>query len=129
MDFGCPKRRARKADFARRFSRFESSAHRDEDFASVFQKHMLYCVHPAHKRDASRSSRVSVRDAVDAAVSQDVRHTAFGQVVWSRSPDAGIKLIEMIDQRRRLASPVLRGEHEAADKPSRRECRIVRLLL
>jgi len=35
---------------------------------------------------------VSVRDAVDAAVSQDVRHGADGQVVWSWHLDAGVKL-------------------------------------
>jgi hypothetical protein len=66
--------------------------------------------------------------------SQDVRHVADGQAVWSCPPDAGVKLIEMrcrpcgrnaeIDRRRRLTSPELRGEHGAADKPLRRECRV-----
>src|SRR5262249_42644360 len=41
-------------------------------------------------------------------------------------PDAGIEVIEMIDQRRRLTSPVLRREREVSRKPLRRECRNVR---
>ncbi len=66
---------------------------------------------------------------------QTMRIEADGQVVWSWSPDAGIKLIEMrfrpcgrnaeIDRRRRLESPVLRREREVSRKPLRRECRIV----
>jgi len=32
-----------------------------------------------------------VRDAMDAGVSQGVRHDADGEIVWSRSPDAGIE--------------------------------------
>jgi hypothetical protein len=51
---------------------------------------------------------------MDAVVPQDVRDFAYGQAVWSCPPDAGVKPIEMIDQRRRLTSPVLRGDHGAA---------------
>jgi hypothetical protein len=57
-------------------------------------------------------------------VPQDVRRVAYGQAVWSRPLDAGVKLIEMrfrpcgrnaeIDRRRRLTSPRLRGERGAA---------------
>jgi len=50
---------------------------------------------------------------------------ADGQVVWSWSPDAGIKPVERFKRRRRLASPALRREHEVSRKPSCRECRIV----
>src|ERR1700758_1245347 len=48
---------------------------------------------------------------------------AYGQAVWSCPPDAGVKWMEMIHPRRRLTSPVLRGERGAAVKPLRRECR------
>jgi hypothetical protein len=58
---------------------------------------------------------------------------AYGQAVWSCPPDAGVKSVEMrfrpcgrnaeIGRRRRLTSPVLRGERGAAVKPLRRECR------
>jgi hypothetical protein len=41
---------------------------------------------------------------------------ADGEVVWSCPPDAGVKPIEMIERRRRLTSPVLRGEHEGSRK-------------
>ena len=49
--------------------------------------------------------------------------SAYGQAVWSCPLDAGVKLIEMIGQRRWLSSPIHRGEHGAAVKPLRRECR------
>ena len=48
---------------------------------------------------------------------------ADGQVAWSWSPDAGTKSVERFDGRRRLTSPILRGERGAAVKPLRRECR------
>ena len=57
-----------------------------------------------------------------------MRIDAYGQVVWSWSPDAGIKLAVMIRRRRRLTSPVLRREREAAVKPLRRECRAISAL-
>jgi hypothetical protein len=44
---------------------------------------------------------------------------ADGQAVWSCPLDAGVKLIEMIDQRRWLSSPIHRGEHGAAEKNHR----------
>ena len=65
---------------------------------------------------------------MDAVGSQDVRRIAYGQAVWSCPLDAGVKLIEMIGQRRRLTSPILRGEHGAAVKPLRRECRAISAL-
>jgi hypothetical protein len=34
-----------------------------------------------------------VRDAMDAAVSQDERHDADGEVVWFWRPDAGVKFL------------------------------------
>jgi hypothetical protein len=62
---------------------------------------------------------------MDVVGAQTMRVHADGEGVWSWSPDAGIKSVEMIDRRRRLASPVLRGERAISRKPSRRECRIV----
>src|ERR1700754_3610646 len=44
---------------------------------------------------------------------------ADGQAVWSCPLDAGVKLIEMIDRRRWLKSPIRRGEHGAAAKNHR----------
>jgi hypothetical protein len=52
-----------------------------------------------------------------------MRAGADGKGVWSCPPDAGVKFIEMIDRRRRLSSPVLRGERAISRKPLRRECR------
>jgi hypothetical protein len=39
-----------------------------------------------------------------------------GQVVWSWSPDAGIKSVNELHGRRRLATPVLRREREVSRK-------------
>jgi len=48
------------------------------------------------KRGVSRSSRTWVRDAVDAFAAADERwRQADGEVVWSRYPDADIKLATM----------------------------------
>src|SRR5215472_7415610 len=41
---------------------------------------------------------------------------AYGQAVWSCPLDAGVKLIEMNDERRWLSSPTHRGEHGASRK-------------
>ena len=38
---------------------------------------------------------------MDAVVPQDVRYIAYGQVVWSWSPDAGIKSADDESARRR----------------------------
>jgi len=48
---------------------------------------------------------------MDATISQASDFAAYGQAVWSCPPDAGVKFAEMISERRRLSSPVLRGEH------------------
>jgi hypothetical protein len=60
------------------------------------------------------------------ALAQDECVDAYGQVVWSWSPDAGIKSVAMrfrpcgrnaeINGRRRLTSPVLRREREVSRK-------------
>ena len=52
---------------------------------------------------------------MDAIVPQDVRNVAYGQAVWSWHLDAGVKLVEMIDQRRGLTSPDTPGR--ARSKP------------
>jgi hypothetical protein len=41
----------------------------------------------------------------------DEARIADGEIVRSRSPDAGVKPGEMISRRRRLESPALRGDH------------------
>jgi hypothetical protein len=50
---------------------------------------------------------------------------AYGQAVWSCPPDAGVNPRVKSPGRRRLTSPVLRGDHGAAVKPLRRECRVI----
>ena len=88
----------------------------------------------AAMRDASRSSRNVVRDAMDAVVPQDVRRGCVrsSRVVliprrWDQANRVAMSALRArhaeICSRRRLASPVPRGEHGAADKPSCRECR------
>ena len=65
---------------------------------------------------------------MDAGALPDVQRDADGQVVWSWSPDAGIKPRVKRPGRRRLTSPALRREREAAVKPLRRECRAISAL-
>src|ERR1700737_3292694 len=60
---------------------------------------------------------------MDAKIRRRCVSDAYGQAVWSCPPDAGVKRMEMIRSRRGLKSPVPRGEHGAAVKPLRRECR------
>ena len=80
-------------------------------------------VPPRHEGRFGRSSPER-RAGCDGRVSaQTMRACAYGQAVWSCPPDAGVKRMEMIHSRRRLTSPVLRGDHGAAVKPLRRECR------
>ena len=72
---------------------------------------------------------------MDAVVPKTCGAIAYGQAAWSCPPDAGVKRMEMrfrpcgrnaeIHLRRRLTSPVLRGERGAAVKPLRRECRVI----
>ena len=50
---------------------------------------------------------------------------AYGQAAWSCPPDAGVKPRVKSPGRRRLTSPVLRGERGAAVTPLRRECRVI----
>ena len=52
------------------------------------------------------------------------RTDADGKIVWSRSPDAGIKFAKMNCERWWLSSPAHRGEREISRKPLRREGRI-----
>jgi len=56
---------------------------------------------------------------------------ADGEVAWSRPPDAEVKLAMML--RITLATgarkPGPRGDRDISGKPSRRECRLIRLNL
>jgi hypothetical protein len=66
------------------------------------------------RRGASRSSGDVARDAMDALTAPDERGRADGEVVWSWSPDAGIKLVNDLHGRRWQKSPVHRREHEVS---------------
>ena len=74
----------------------------------------LFCSGP--QRGVSRSSRTRVGMRWTRPCRKACGTVAYGQAVWSCPLDAGVKLIEMIDRRRRLTSPRLRGEHGAAVK-------------
>ena len=81
----------------------------------------------AHHRGASRSSRNVARDAMDAVVSQDVRHSCVrsSRVVliprrWDQVSGVAMSALRArhaeIRSRRGLASPVPRGEHGVSRK-------------
>jgi hypothetical protein len=54
--------------------------------------HWFLFARPAlDKRGATRSSRVLARDAMDVLAARDERGRRVREIVWSRSPDAGIK--------------------------------------
>jgi hypothetical protein len=53
---------------------------------------------------------------MDAIGAQTMHVDAYGQAVWSCPLDAGVKLIEMIDRRRWLSSPIHRGERGVSRK-------------
>src|SRR5581483_6658119 len=53
---------------------------------------------------------------MDAKIRRRCVSDAYGQVVWSWSPDAGIKSVNEFHRRRRLTSPVLRREREVSRK-------------
>ena len=74
--------------------------------------------HDRHERGTGCGGRLFSRKACAEA--------ADGQAVWSCFPDAGDKPCESSARRRGLKSPVPRGEHGAAVKPLRRECRMSR---
>jgi hypothetical protein len=86
---------------------------------------------PRQEGRSGRSSRNVRRVAMDAFVRPDeAPRDASGEAVWSWHPDAGVKLrVSKHPGRRRLSSPVLRGEHGISRPTSRRECRRVRLYL
>src|SRR5262249_50891359 len=74
-----------------------------------------------------QSPQTLERDAMDAEVSPGVR--SFRGRAKPRGPDSPTlesSLPMMIDRRRRLSSPALRGERGISRKPSRRERRTVR---
>jgi hypothetical protein len=73
-----------------------------------------FCSDP--QRGVSRSSRTRAGVRWTRPRRKACGESAYGQAVWSCPLDAGVKLIEMINERRRLTSPTLRGEHGAAVK-------------
>src|ERR1700753_23953 len=76
-------------------------------------------VPPRHEGRFGRSSPRRGAGCDGRSATQDMRRDADGQAVWSRPLDAGVKFIEMIDERRWLKSPIHRGEHGAAEKNHR----------
>src|SRR5215813_10989363 len=87
-----------------------------ERFHFPFPEILLFISDPA--RQEGRFANVTIRGAgCDGRVApQDVRQNAYGQAVWSCPPDAGVKLRKRSAQRRRLTSPVLRGERGVSRK-------------
>jgi len=57
---------------------------------------------------------------------RDERGRPDGEVVWSWPPDAGVKLVDLLHERRGLSSPDPGESTIQALTPLRRECRIVR---
>jgi hypothetical protein len=53
---------------------------------------------------------------MDAVVSQDVRHLAYGQAVWFWLPDAGVKFAEYFRRRWWLKSPAHQEERGVSRK-------------
>jgi len=87
-----PENRMRaKANFVRRFKPFAFAGPKGARFHFRFseKRALIRAFRPQEGRFAT--SRVSVRDAVDVAGSQDVRRAAYGQAVWSCPLDAGVK--------------------------------------
>jgi hypothetical protein len=72
----------------------------------------------ASRPHEGRFAIVTIRGAgCDRRVApQGVRHSAYGQAVWSCPPDAGVKFSEMIGRRWWLKSPVHQGEHGVSRK-------------
>jgi hypothetical protein len=68
---------------------------------------------------------------VDVAACETNMVRADGEVVWSRPPDAEAKRAMMlrITQATGARKPGPRGELDISRKPSRRECRLIRLNL
>jgi hypothetical protein len=63
--------------------------------SSIFPKIMIVSAHPASAGGAYRDRHGRrKRDAVDAVRATTKRASAYGEIVRSRSPDAGIKLAD-----------------------------------
>jgi hypothetical protein len=95
-----------------------------------FPKHRTYdLTKPSRARYGGRFAIVTTRGAGCDGRGRAARRAArlaYGQAVWSCPPDAGVKLRKRNAQRRWLKSPEHRGDHGAAVKPLRRECRMFR---
>jgi hypothetical protein len=102
---------------------------RDENFASVFRNSVFIIA-------SSRLDKRGVRPIVtEREAGCDGRNSCARRAWPARTvkpcgpvpPTLGSSCAEQSAQRRRLESPVLRGERGAAVKPLRRECRMFRL--
>jgi hypothetical protein len=81
----------------------------------------------SHPEGRTRRHLRGTRMRWTRAVPGEGMRRADGKGVWSCPPDAGVNPRVKSPGRRRLASPVLRGERAISRKPLRRECRTIRL--
>jgi len=96
-----------------------------ENFTSVLQNYVIVCAHPASTGGAFRDRHErGRRDAVDARAAQTSGAGADGQVVWSRSPDAGIKPCGTFRRVTVAKKPDTGESTKQPLKPLRRECRV-----
>jgi hypothetical protein len=91
--------------FIARWSRFVEAIQADSTCPAMIAKIFLFSFNPNHftysDRPASSEGRFAIvtnvrRDAVDADGALTNAPEADGEAVWSRRPDAGVKLAEVI---------------------------------
>jgi len=135
-----PNSRAREFSF-REVLQQPAAVHasRLETFSCENQKRAHTAPHLVPPGGAYASPLTRDEDAMDARGAQALSmRRADGKGVWSCPPDAGVKFFRRCDvglaaetpeskERRRLTSPVLRGERAISRKPLRREGRSCRL--
>jgi hypothetical protein len=100
-------------------------ASRANIFVSFFQKLYLYVGNPPHAEGRTRRHDTRVRAAMDVAAASDERMLL--RTAKSCGPDTPTLVSALMRKHHALRwpkSPVHRGEHEVAVKPSRREGRL-----
>jgi hypothetical protein len=96
---------------------------RQKYFSSVFRKIMVDYPRPGPARGAYASSRTWAGDAMDADARNDEARGADGEIVWSRSPDAGIKSCGTFRRATAANKPGTPRRSRISRNPLRRECR------
>jgi hypothetical protein len=84
---------------------------------------MVDCPHPGPARGAYASSRTWAGDAMDADARNDEARGADGEIVWSRSSDAGIKSCGTFRRTTAANKPGTPRRSRISRNPLRRECR------